>query len=173
MSQRQPELLIATRNPGKVREFQELFRDLPYRLLSLDEVGVTGEVEETGQSFRENAWLKASEYSKLSGLLTLSDDSGLEVDALGGEPGIHSARYGGDASFSDQDRVWGGVKNSLKLTATRFDRQKQADVRNRQRRLAGQCSLETNIRFREDMLFFIRRPQHAEITVLMPQCDCR
>ena len=62
-------------------------------------------MDETGETFEENAWLKASEYAALSGLLTLADDSGLEVDALGGNPGVRSARYGGDACQSDEDRV--------------------------------------------------------------------
>ena len=96
-----PKLLIATRNSGKMREYQHLFRELPFQLLSLDDLGIATEVEETGQTFLENAWLKANTYAALSGLLTLSDDSGLEVDALGGEPGIHSARYGGDPPASD------------------------------------------------------------------------
>ena len=97
----QPKLVIATRNPGKMREYQHIYRELPFQLLSLDELGIDQEVEETGQTFLENAWLKASTYASLSRLLTLSDDSGLEVDALGGEPGIHSARYGGDSASSD------------------------------------------------------------------------
>ncbi len=98
-------LLIATRNQGKMREYQQLFRELPFQLLSLDDLGIDAEVEETGQTFLENAWLKANTYASLSGLLTLSDDSGLEVDALRGEPGIHSARYGGGAASSDPERV--------------------------------------------------------------------
>ena len=87
-------LLIATRNPGKMREYSGLLRDLPFELVSLDDVGVTEEVEETGQTFHENASLKAGTYASLAGIMALADDSGLEVDALGGEPGIHSARYG-------------------------------------------------------------------------------
>ena len=120
MSTNRPNLLIATRNQGKMREYQHLFRELPFQLLSLEDVGIAVEVEETGQTFLENAWLKAETYASLSGLLTLSDDSGLEVDALGGEPGIHSARYGGDASSdpespdppsSDPERVSLLLKN--------------------------------------------------------------
>lgn len=100
-------LLIATRNRGKMREFRQLLLGVPIRLVSLDEVGVSLEVEETGGTFEENARIKAIAYAQAAGgrLLALADDSGLEVDALGGAPGIHSARYGGDASFSDQDRV--------------------------------------------------------------------
>ncbi len=101
----QPQLLIATHNPGKVREYRELLRDIALPLVSLSEVGIAQEVAETGLTFAENAWLKARAYAALSGLLTLSDDSGLEVDALGGAPGIHSARYGGAACTTDVDRV--------------------------------------------------------------------
>ena len=100
-----PTLLIATGNPGKLREYAGLLRDAPFRLVSLRDVGITDEVEETGEAFAENAWLKASGYAALSGMLTLADDSGLEVDALGGEPGVRSARYGGDACHNDAARV--------------------------------------------------------------------
>ena len=90
-------LLIATTNPGKVREYQHLLNGLAYVLVSLSEVGITHEVAETGATYEENALLKAREYAALSGLLTLADDSGLEVDALGGRPGIQSARYAPDS----------------------------------------------------------------------------
>jgi XTP/dITP diphosphohydrolase len=100
-----PKLLIATHNPGKMREYRQLLQDAPFELVSLDDLGITEEGEETGDTFEENARLKALAYARLSGMLTLSDDSGLEVDALGGEPGIRSARYGGDANATDQDRV--------------------------------------------------------------------
>ena len=89
-----PKLLIATRNPGKFREYRQLLRGVPFELVSLDGLGIAEEVEETGSTFEENARLKAGGYASLSGLLTLADDSGLELDALGGEPGVHSARYG-------------------------------------------------------------------------------
>ena len=105
LPRRESELLVATGNPGKLREYQELLKGAPFRLVSLRDVGITQEVEETGDTFAENAWLKASGYAKMSGMLTLADDSGLEVDALGGEPGVRSARYGGDACRSDGDRV--------------------------------------------------------------------
>ena len=90
----QPKLLIATHNLGKLREYRGLLGNIPFELVSLDHLGIAEEVEETGSTFHENARLKANTYAALSGLLTLADDSGLEVDALGGEPGIHSARYG-------------------------------------------------------------------------------
>ena len=92
-----PKLLIATRNPGKMREYRQLLVAAPYELVSLEEVGVSDEVEETGLTFAENATLKANAYAALGGLLALADDSGLEVDALGGAPGVHSARYGEDS----------------------------------------------------------------------------
>ena len=98
-------LLVATRNPGKMREYRELLADYPGRLISLDDAGVPDEVEETGDTFHANAVLKASTYARLSGCLTISDDSGLEVHALGGAPGVYSARYGGDACQTDADRV--------------------------------------------------------------------
>ena len=100
-----PSLLVATGNPGKLREYASLLDDAPFNLVSLKDAGITREVDETGETFAENAWLKASGYAALSGMLTLADDSGLEVDALGGEPGVRSARYGGDACRSDADRV--------------------------------------------------------------------
>ena len=100
-----PKLLIATRNPGKMREYRQLLRDVPYQLVSLDDLGIPDEVEETGDTFEENARLKARTYGALGGILTLADDSGLEVDALGGEPGVFSSRYGGDPNATDQDRV--------------------------------------------------------------------
>ena len=104
-------LLVATGNPGKLREYQGLLKDAPFRLVSLKDIGITEEVEESGHTFVENAWLKASGYARLSGMLTLADDSGLEVDALGGDPGVRSARYGGDACRSDGDRVALLLKN--------------------------------------------------------------
>ena len=98
-------LLVATRNPGKMREYRELLADYPGHIISLDDAGVPDEVEETGDTFHANAILKASTYAQLSGHLTISDDSGLEVHALGGAPGVYSARYGGDACQTDEDRV--------------------------------------------------------------------
>ena len=98
-------LVVATRNQGKMREYRQLLDDWPVELISLDDAGVTGDVDETGHTFLANARLKASEYARLSNLPTISDDSGLEVHALGGDPGVYSARYGGDACQSDADRL--------------------------------------------------------------------
>ena len=98
-------LLVATRNAGKLREYRELLAGYPGGIISLDDVGITYDVPETGSTFAENARLKADAYCRLSGCVTISDDSGLEVHALGGAPGIYSARYGGDSCRSDAERV--------------------------------------------------------------------
>jgi XTP/dITP diphosphohydrolase len=97
------ELLIATRNAGKLIEVRSLLSDLPVRLLSLSEFPETTEVEETGETFAENAALKARVYATQTRRVTLADDSGLEVDALGGAPGVFSARYAGEGA-SDAER---------------------------------------------------------------------
>jgi XTP/dITP diphosphohydrolase len=89
------QLLVATQNQGKLRELRALLAGRPIRLLSLADIGHVPEVEETGTTFLDNAILKAVDYSRHTDALTLADDSGLEVDALGGEPGVLSARYGG------------------------------------------------------------------------------
>lgn len=96
-------LLVATHNRGKLIEYRELLGDMPYELLTLDDVGIRTDVKETGATFAENARMKAVEYAKQSGMLTLADDSGLQVDALGGEPGVRSKRYVGDG-ISDAER---------------------------------------------------------------------
>ena len=88
-------LLVATHNQGKVKEFAEMLADLKIEWLSLDDVGVIEDVVETGSTFRDNSILKARAYAAETGLLTLADDSGLEVDALDGAPGVYTARYGG------------------------------------------------------------------------------
>jgi len=98
------ELLIATRNEGKLIEVREMLSELPLRFLSLQDFPGTITVDETTTSFAENASLKAGGYALQTGAFTLADDSGLEVDALGGEPGVRSARYAGEAA-SDFDRV--------------------------------------------------------------------
>ena len=97
-------LLIATRNAGKLEEISRLIAGASIQTVSLADVGVDREVDETGETFEANSTLKASTYARLSGLPTLADDSGLEVDALGGEPGVRSSRYAGDDA-TDADRV--------------------------------------------------------------------
>ena len=97
-------LLLATNNQAKVREYRSLLQDLPFELVTLAEEGITTVVSEVGESLEENARLKATVLAAQSQLLALADDSGLEVDALGGEPGCLSARYAGEGA-SDKDRV--------------------------------------------------------------------
>ena len=96
-------LLIATHNQGKLREYRALLADLPLKVVNLDEAGVDFDVDETGTTFAENALLKARAYAAATGLLTWADDSGLEVDALDGAPGVYSARYAGPDA-TDEDR---------------------------------------------------------------------
>ncbi len=97
-------LLLATNNQAKVREYRSLLEDVPFELVTLAEAGITTVVDEVGESLEENARLKATILAAESQLLALADDSGLEVDALGGEPGRLSARYAGEGA-SDRDRV--------------------------------------------------------------------
>jgi XTP/dITP diphosphohydrolase len=97
-------LLIATHNRGKLIEYQEMFADLPFDLVTLDDVGIRDDVAEKGATFAENARAKATAYARQSGLLTLADDSGLEVDVLGGAPGVRSKRYAG-VNKSDAERI--------------------------------------------------------------------
>lgn len=97
-------LLIATNNPGKAREYQEILADLPVDLTFPTDEGLTLDPEETGSTFEENAIIKARAFAQASSLLTLADDSGLEIDALNGEPGVYSARYGNTAKEDHQGR---------------------------------------------------------------------
>jgi XTP/dITP diphosphohydrolase len=99
-----PKLLLATSNPGKVREYRILLDGLGYEITTLAEEGIVGVITESGNSYEQNARLKAIPYAKLSQLTALADDSGLEVDALNGEPGIKSARFAGKAA-TDAERV--------------------------------------------------------------------
>lgn len=99
-------LLLATTNRHKLGEYRAIFSDLPFRLLSLDDIQLHMDVVETGTTFAENAVLKAHAYAQASGLLTLADDSGLEVDALGGAPGVFSARFAGvETSYQERFRL--------------------------------------------------------------------
>lgn len=99
-----PKLLIATENQGKLREFQELLAGLGYELVTPRQVGLTLNVVEDGSTYEENAGKKARAYAAASGLVALADDSGLEVDALDGAPGLYSARYHPRPGASDADR---------------------------------------------------------------------
>ena len=97
-------LVIATGNPGKVIEINDLLTGFPIQIKSLADFGPIPEVEEDGETFEENAYKKASFTAKILGIPALADDSGLMVDALGGAPGVRSARYAG-ANASDEQRV--------------------------------------------------------------------
>jgi XTP/dITP diphosphohydrolase len=96
-------LLLATNNQGKIREFSEILADLGAVLLSPADLGLTLDVAETGTTYAENASLKAAAFARASGLVSMADDSGLEVEALLNAPGVYSARYGGPG-LSDADR---------------------------------------------------------------------
>jgi len=98
-------LLLGTANRGKVAELAEMLEDLGIAVVPLDAVGPFDEVEETGETFAENAKLKASAYARQSGLPTLADDSGFEVEALDQRPGVLSARYGGDAAPTFAEKI--------------------------------------------------------------------
>lgn len=97
-------LLIATNNHHKVIEFHRLLEHLPFTLVTPSDIGIDLDVEETGETFEANALLKAHAFAKVSGLPSLADDSGIEVDALNGRPGVRSARYGGE-NLNDEGRV--------------------------------------------------------------------
>ena len=103
-------LVIATGNPGKVVEINDLLTGFPIQIKSLTDFGPIPEVEEDGETFEENAYKKSSFTAKILGIPALADDSGLMVDALGGAPGVRSARYAG-ANASDEQRVAKLLKN--------------------------------------------------------------
>jgi XTP/dITP diphosphohydrolase len=97
-------LLLATNNQGKVRELSLLISDDRWELTTPSREGIEIDVHETGETFEENATIKALAYAKASDLITIADDSGLEVEALNGEPGVRSARYAGERA-SDKQRI--------------------------------------------------------------------
>ena len=99
-----PQLLLATNNAGKVAEFRQLLDGCGWQIVTPAEIGLSIAVDETGQTYAENATLKAVAYANASGLTSLADDSGLEVDALDGRPGVLSARYAG-ADRTDAERA--------------------------------------------------------------------
>lgn len=98
------EILLASNNPGKLREIASLLTDLGVRMLSPRDLGLNLTVAEVGGTYTENAALKARAFSRQAGMIALADDSGLEVRILGGEPGLHSARYAPDPEATDTDR---------------------------------------------------------------------
>ncbi len=103
MNQRSVRVAIATRNNGKIREIVELYSDLPIEWVPIESLGKPPEIDETGDTFRENAILKARGIARWCGLPTLADDSGLIVDALDGAPGVRSARFAGENASDDEN----------------------------------------------------------------------
>jgi XTP/dITP diphosphohydrolase len=100
----QPELLIATSNPGKIKEIKAILSPLNIKIIMPKELSLNLKVAESGTTYLENALLKAKAYHQAAGLPVLADDSGLEVDALDGAPGLHSARFSPKANANDADR---------------------------------------------------------------------
>lgn len=107
-------LLIATRNKGKLQEFKQFLSDIPATILSLDDLKITEEVEEDGKTYKENSQKKALFYAKLSGLPTIVDDGGIEIDALGRAPGIKSKRWLGEET-TEEDLIRHMVKVAKNL----------------------------------------------------------
>jgi XTP/dITP diphosphohydrolase len=97
-------LLLATNNKGKLRELRAILADMPIELVTPADINLELNVEEDGSTYIENATKKAAAFAQASGLLCLADDSGLEVDALAGAPGLHSARYSSNPGATDADR---------------------------------------------------------------------
>src|SRR5512143_45398 len=97
------DLLLASQNPGKLNEMRVLLQGQPFRVVGPRDLGIHEAPDEDGETFLENATIKALAYARISGYLTVADDSGLSVDALGGEPGLYSSRFGGEGA-SDLER---------------------------------------------------------------------
>ena len=115
-------VVLASKNPHKLVEISKITEKFGFELVLQSELGVDIDVEETGTTFEENSYLKAEAVMKATGLPALADDSGIAVDALNGEPGIYSARYGFDDSLDD----WGRLQLLLKNTENVPDGQRQA-----------------------------------------------
>ena len=115
-------VVLASKNPHKLVEISAILKPLDVELVLESDLGVDVEVEETGSTFEENSFLKANAVRKATGLPALADDSGIAVDALGGAPGVHSARYGDDPALGD----WGRLLLLLKNTEQVPDGQRQA-----------------------------------------------
>lgn len=114
-------LILASNNAHKLQEFREILAPLGIDIIPQSEAGCHFEVEETGTTFEENAYLKSAAVTAATGLPAVADDSGLMVDALGGEPGIYSARYTGDHGDTDEDR-W-------KLVLKKMENEEQRSAR--------------------------------------------
>jgi len=168
-------ILIATHSKGKFPEIKKILKGLPFKIVNLDDVGIDFEVEETGSTFRENAILKARSYGKITGLLTLAEDAGLEVDVLNGAPGVYSARY---CPGTDEDRYRLLLRNlrgvSAKKRIARFKAvvaifdPKSKKVRTCQGVLEGRITFEPKGEhgFGYDPIFYVPqlRKRTAELT---------
>ena len=98
-----PKLLLATNNAGKVAEYDVLLEGCGWEVVTLRDLGIDAEVDETGETYEANATMKALRGAEVSGLVTLADDSGIEIEAMGGEPGVRSARFlGENASYAER-----------------------------------------------------------------------
>ena len=115
-------VVLASKNPHKLVEISKITEQFDMELVLQSELGVDIDVEETGSTFEENSYIKAKAVMEATGLPALADDSGIAVDALNGEPGIYSARYGFDESLDD----WGRLQLLLKNTENVPDGQRQA-----------------------------------------------
>ena len=115
-------VVLASKNPHKLVEISEITEKFGIELILQSQLGIDLDVEETGTTFEENSYLKAEAVMRATGLPALADDSGIAVDALNGEPGVYSARYGFDESLDD----WGRLELLLKNTETVPDGQRQA-----------------------------------------------
>lgn len=96
--------VVASKNIGKLNEIKEILKDFPFEVVSMGEIGISDEVEETGSTFEENAFIKAMKISGLTGEIVMADDSGLEVEYLNGAPGIFSSRFAGEGA-TDSEKV--------------------------------------------------------------------
>ncbi|MBI3386010.1 non-canonical purine NTP pyrophosphatase [Candidatus Gottesmanbacteria bacterium] len=120
-------LLIATTNPGKLAEIKRFLSDLPLQFMSLKDIETKERVKETGNTFEENAILKATFYAEKSGLPTIGDDGGLEIDALGGEPGVKSHRWiHGDREDDDEELIHYAFKRMRGLPRAKREAQLRA-----------------------------------------------
>jgi len=146
------DMLIATTNAGKMREFRDHLRELPLNLLSLKDIGFKGEIVEDGADFAANAWIKVDALRPLFSGPIVADDSGLTVEALGGEPGVYTARYAGPNATDAEN--WGLLLHNLS--------------EEKDRRAAFHCALAVSIPGRPPLTFLGSCPGTI---LLSPQGD--
>jgi XTP/dITP diphosphohydrolase len=112
--------VAATKNKGKIKEINEILSGFPFQVISMEELGITQDIEENGSTFEENAMIKAAEIHNITGETVMADDSGLEVDYLNGAPGIYSARFAGEGA-TDEER---NIKLLSMLEGVPFEKRK-------------------------------------------------